>query len=52
MNRDINLSINKIYVIFKVMGLTECHWNKEESQRQNSGAPRKERSYRGANKGH
>lgn len=29
MARDINLSINKIYMIFKVMGLTGCSWNKE-----------------------
>lgn len=41
MKRDINLSINKIYVIFKIMGLTDCRWNKEESHRQNSGAPHK-----------
>lgn len=33
MARDITLSINKICMIFKAMGLIECSWNKEESQR-------------------
>lgn len=29
MARDIDLSINKIHMIFKVMGLSGCSWNKE-----------------------